>query len=43
VLTGVFLVPLLAVHLVEQQLPLYGRSRISEDGTANRTMTILQV
>ena len=42
-LSGAFLVPLLAVYLVEQQLPLYGTSRITEDGTAHRTRTILQI
>jgi len=38
-----FLVPLLAVYLVKQQLPLYSTGRIIADGTANRKMTILQM
>ena len=42
-LTGGFLLPHLALYLVEQQLPLYNRSRIIEDGTADKKMTILQM
>ena len=40
---GGFLVSVLAVYLVEQQLPPCSTSRIIADGTAYRTMTILQM
>jgi len=36
-------VPHLALYLVEQQLPLYSRSRITEDGTADKKITTLQI
>jgi len=42
-LTGRFLVPHLKLYVVEQQLPLYSRSRIIEDGTTDNEMTILQI
>ena len=41
--TGVFLEPLLAEYIVEQQLQLYSVSRIIEDDTVNRKITILQM
>ena len=40
---GGFLVSVLAVYLVEQQLPPCSTSRIIADGTANRTMALLQM
>ena len=42
-LTGKFLVSHLTLYVVEQQLPLYSRSRIIEDGAADNKMAILQM
>jgi len=35
--------PHLTLYVVEQQLPLYSRSRIIEDGAADNKMAILQM
>ena len=42
-LTGVWQLSVLAVYLLEQQLPLYSLSRIIEDDTVIRTMISLQM
>ena len=42
-LTGEVLLPLVALNVAEQQLPLSGTTGITQGGTANRTMIFLSI